>query len=149
MDNKESDFDRIKELLHYKDSEGKNKRKKKTDWVSKTATILSLSAWTIMIAVWAILSAAAPERERRFITSFFDMQFGTAPLIRTRWDYTLVYIAYILLLVSLGTCVIAFLLNRQRMKRKRDKYKKSILVAGGITIITFVIFLIRFWYALF
>jgi len=149
MEDKDLSYDKISDLLNKKDGKDEDRRKKKADWVSKAATLLSLSAWTIMIAVWAVLEAAAPERERRFITSFFDVQFGTAPLIRERWDYTLVYIAYVLLLVSLGTCVIAFFINRTRLKRKNDRYKISIFIAGGITAIALVVFMIHFWPVLF
>jgi len=149
MEDKDLNYDKISDLFNKKDNKDENKRKKKDDWVSKTATILSLFAWTIMIAVWAVLEAAAPERERIFITSFFDVQFGTAPLIRDVWDYTLVYIAYVLLLVSLGTCAIAFFVNRTRMKRKNDRYKISIFIAGGINVIALVVFHIHFWSVLF
>jgi len=149
MEDKDLSFDKISDLLNIKDNKDENKRKKKADWVSKAATILSFFAWIIMIAVWALLEAAAPERDRRLITSFFDVQFGTAPLIREIWDYTLVYIAYVLLLVSLGTCAIAFFINRMRMKRKSDKYKISIFIAGGITVVVLVAFLIHFRSVLF
>ena len=149
MEDKDLSYDKISDLLNKKDNKDENKRKKKADWLSKAAAILSLFAWTIMIAVWAVLEAAAPERERRFITSFFDVQFGTPPLIREIWDYTLVYIACVLLLVSLGTCAIAFFINRMRMKRKSDRYKISIFIAGGINVIVLVVFLIHFWSVLF
>ena len=149
MDNKELDYERITDLINKRDSDDSNRRKKKTDWVNRMATILSLVAWSIMIAIWAVLDAASPEKEKKFITSFFDVNFGTAPLIRDRWDYTLVYVAFILLLASLGTCIIAFFFNKMRMKRKSDKYRKSIFVAGGITIIALSIFLYRFWSVLF
>jgi len=149
MDNNEMEYERITNLLNKRDRDDANRRRKKTDWVGRMATILSFVTWIIMIAIWAVLDAAAPEKETRFITSFFDVHFGTAPLIRDRWDHALVYVAFILLLVSLSTCIIAFLFNKMRMKRKRDKYKKSIFIAGGITVIALTVFLLRFWPVLF
>jgi len=149
MNDNELDYDKITELLNKRDEEEKKDRRQKVDWVGRFATILSLCAWGIMIAVWIVLETASPERDMKFITSFFDVQFGTAPSVRTRWNYSMVYTAYILMLVSLGTCVIAFFLNKMRMKRKRDKYKKSIFIIGGITIIAFIAFMIRFWSVLF
>ena len=144
-------YDQITEILNKRDEAEKTDRRRKSDWVSKMATILSLLAWCIMIAVWIVLESASPERGMRFTQTFFQVHFGTdaASTIRTRWDHTLVYIAYILMLVSMGTCIIAFIMNKMRMKRKTDKYKKSIFIVGGITIIAFVAFMIRFWSVLF
>jgi hypothetical protein len=149
MNDGDLDFDKLTELLSKGDEEEQQKKKKKTDLIGSTATILSIVAWVIVLAVWLVLEAAAPERERRFITSFFDVQFGTAPSIRARWDYTLVYVAYVLMLASMGICAIAFVLDRFRVRHKTGKYKKSIWVIGGITVVAFVIFLIRFGYVLF
>jgi len=151
MDDKDMSYDKLTEILNKRDEEEKKDRRRKPDLVSRLATILSLCAWVIMIAVWVVLETASPERGMRFTQTFFQLHFGTdaATALRTRWDFTLVYVAYILMLVSLGTCVIAFLLNKMRMKRKSDKYKKSIFVVGGITIIALVAFMIRFWSLLF
>jgi len=151
MDDKGLSYDVITELLNKRDADEKKDRRQRRDWVSRLATILCLCAWAIMIAVWVVLESASPERGMRFTQTFFLVHFGTdaATAIRTRWNYTLVYAAYILMLVSMGTCVIAFLLNKMRMKRKTDKYKKSIFVIGGITLIAFIAFMIRFWSVLF
>ena len=151
MANNDLDYDMITELLNKRDAEEKKDRRGKPDWVSRMATILCLCAWGLMIAVWVLLETASPEKGMTFTQTFFNVHFGTdaASALRTRWDYTLVYVAYILLLVSLGTCVIAFLFNKMRMKRKSDKYRVSIFVVGGITIIAFVFFIIRFWSVLF
>ena len=148
MDKKELSYDKIAELLE-KEDENKNKRKIKNDWVSKTATILSLCAWTIMLAVWTVLHLASGDRYIAMTASFGRWVFDMEPNLRFGWDRTLVYVAFVLLLVSLATCVIAFLFNKRRMKRKTDKYKKSIFVIGGITIIALVFFLIDFWSMLF
>ena len=145
MDFDELDYDKITELLNKRDEEEKKEReKKKRDWKSSMATILSLTAFCIMFAVWVVLEAAAPEREMRFITSFFDVRFGTAPLVRERWNYALVYVAYVLQLVSLGTCLIAFVINHFHVKPKLGKYKISVFVIGAITIVAFIFFIIRF-----
>jgi len=149
MDDKDLSYNKITEFLNKEEEDSKKERRKKPDWVSRMATILSLSAWTIMLAVWVVLEAASPDREMMFINTFFNAHFGTAGFGRARWDYSLVYTAYILLLVSLGTCVVAFLFNKMRMKRKSDKYKTSIFVIGGITIIAIIAFMIRFWSMLF
>jgi len=136
-------FDQIEELLKKRDDDEKKDRRKKKDAVSRMATILSVGAWAVMIAVWVVLETASPDREMMFINSFFDAHFGVAGFGRSRWNYTLVYTAYILFLVSFGACAIAFVLNKMRMRRKGDKYKKSVFVIFGITVIAFIFFLIE------
>jgi len=136
-------YDQITDLLNKRDADEKKDRRQKKDAVSRMATILCLGAWAVMIAVWVVLETASPDREMMFINSFFEAQFGVAGQGRARWNYTLVYTAYILFLVSLGACAIAFVLNKMRMKRKGDKYKISIFVIFGITVVAFVFFLIQ------
>jgi len=143
------DYKMITDLLNKYDHERNKERRKKKDWVTKMATVLSFCSWGIIAAVWVLLETAAPERELKFITSFFDVQFGTEPQIRTWWDYTFVYAAFVLLLVSLAACVAAFIFNKMRMKRKTDKYKKSIFIIGGITIIALIVFFFRFGHVIF
>jgi len=151
MDDNGLSYDAITDILNKRDEEEKKDRRQRVDWVGRMATILSILAWIIMIAVWVVVDTASPERGMRFTQTFFDVHFGVdaSSAVRTRWDYTLVFIAYILQFVSMGTCIIAFLFNKMRMKRKSDKYKKSIFIIGGITIVAFIAFMIRFWSFLF
>jgi len=146
----EFDYDQLTNIINSVNEDKKSTdRRKRKDIVGRMATILSLAAWVIMIAVWVVLDAAAPEKVRTFTATFFRATFGTEIVTRSRWDYALVYTAYVMMLISLGASAIAFIFNKMRMKRKSDKYKVSIFVIGGITIIGLVVFLIRFWTVLF
>jgi len=145
-------YDQIMDLINKRDDdEKKDRRSKKPDALSRMATILNLGAWSIMLAVWVVIDRAAPERGMMFTQTFFQATFGTdaSATIRTRWDYSLIYMAYIMILFSLGACVVAFLLNLMRMKRKNDKFRKSIIIIGIITLIVFIFFMINFWRVLF
>jgi len=144
-------YDQITDILNNRDKEENKDRRQKRDLVTRMSTILSLGAWVIMIAVWIVLDQASPEKGMRFTQTFFEVHFGvdSAVAMRTRWNYTLVYAAYVMMLISLGSCAIAFVLNKMRMKRKNDKLKISIFVISGITVIAFVFFLIQFWSVLF
>ena len=115
-----------------------NERRKKADWVVKMATILSLAAWLVAFAVWIVLDSASPEK-----TTFFTQFFGAS--VRSYWDTSLLPVAFALLVVSLCTCIIAFVFNMLRMRRKTDKYRKSIIIIGAITIAGIIFFVIRFW----
>lgn len=127
-----------------RDEKEKKERRVKKDWITQMATILSFAAWVIMFFVWIVLYMAETNQGVMFFNSFFDVE-----PTRVRWDYTLVYIAFVMMLVSLGTCIIAFVCNKMRMKRKSDKYKISIFIIGGITIIALTVFMIYFGYILF
>jgi len=147
MDNDDLDFNKLTEIINQneeEEAERKERFKKKKDPLRTATTIFSIVALGILIAVWVVLEAASPERNMRFITSFFDAQFGTAPSVRTRWNYTLVYVAYVLQLISIGACLIAFVVDYSRSKVKGEKLRKSIFVIGGIAVIAFVFFLLRF-----
>jgi len=151
MDNEGLSYEQITAILDQEEKEKNKDRRQRKDIVTRMATILSLLAWAIMIAVWVVLELASPERGMLFTQSFFQWHFGTdaTGALRTRWDRQLVYLAYVLMLASFGSCFFAFIFNRMRMKRKTDKYKKSIFIIAGITLVAFVAFLIRFGSILF
>jgi uncharacterized protein (DUF2062 family) len=112
-------------------------RRKKADWIVKMATILSVLSWVVAFTVWILLDMAAPEREH-----MFTRWFGVT--VRGYWDVTLLPMAFGLLVAALCLCFLAFMFNKLRMKRKTDKYRKSVFIIGGITIIGTVVFVIRF-----
>jgi len=151
MDNEGLSFDQITAILDREEKEKKKDRRQRKDIISRLATILSLLAWAIMIGVWVVLEFASPDRGMMFTQSFFQWHFGTdaTGALRTRWDRQLVYIAYVMMLISFGSCAFAFIFNRMRMKRKSDRYKKSIFIIAGVTLIAFIAFLIRFGSILF
>ena len=118
-------------------------RRRKADWVVRMATILSLIAWAVAIAVWVVLDRASPEKEVAWFTSIARVR-GTEVEIRDYWDSNLLPLAFGLLLAALAICILAFLFNKARMRRKTDKYRKSIIIIGTITIIGIIVFLFRF-----
>jgi len=135
-----SDFDRIRSM----GASDYLERRKKADWMVRMAAILSFISWGFALAVWVVLEMASPEREHRFITSILSKHHDATIYIRNYWDKTLLPVAFILLVVSLAICLVAFFFNKMRMRRKTDKYRKSIIVIGVITIAGIVLFLIRF-----
>jgi hypothetical protein len=135
-----SDFETIRTSGSYNYIE----RRKKEDWMVKAATILSLVAWAFAIAVWFVLEAASPDREMRFITSLTQIHFDSPIYIRQQWDDALLAVAFGLLVAALIICIIAFVFNKMRMRRKTDKYRKSVFILGGTTIVGIVAFIIRF-----
>lgn len=112
-------------------------RRKKADWVTKAASILSVVAWVIAIAMLLLLERAQPQQ-----SNLFTNLLGVT--IQSSWNTSLLRIAFILLVAALGVCTIAMIFNALRNRRKTDKYKKSIIILGSITLVGIVLFLYRF-----
>ena len=115
-----------------------NERRKKSDWLVKASIYMSASAWVVLFAVWCIMYMAA-EYQPGIFNIFLQVDVPRNPLTQT-----LLPIAFTLLLFSLAICILAFLFNRLRMRRKTDRYRKSIFIVGGITIIALIAFLMNF-----
>jgi len=114
-----------------------NERRKKSDWIIKMTTVLSALSWIVAFIVWIVLDRAVPEKENMF-TSMFNVA------VRDYWESSLLPIALALLIVSLCLSIFAFVFNMLRMRRKTDKYRKSVIIIGVITIIGIVFYIIRF-----
>ena len=115
-------------------------RRRRSDGLVKGAVIMSFVSWIFLFAVWIVLYFAG-----------FTGNYGNTPInlitdspANHVYTYTLLPIAYGLLLISLASCLIAFFFNRLRMRRKTDRYRKSIFFTGAVTIIALITFLLNY-----
>ena len=113
-------------------------RRRKADWLVSAAAILSVFAWVAAFIVWIVLYVASPPDDYIFNSLLEEGAIGRS------WDEGLLILAFTLLILSLIACFVAFLFNKLRMRRKTDKYRVSVFIIGGITIIGIVLFLINF-----
>jgi heme/copper-type cytochrome/quinol oxidase subunit 3 len=113
-------------------------RRRKSDWLVRAAIIMSVLAWLVMFSVWIVMYFAA-ENQPGIFNLMLQVDVPRNPLTAT-----LLPIAYYMLLASLAICVVAFVFNKMRMRRKTDKYRKSIFIIAGITIIAYVAFVLNF-----
>ena len=139
MDEPNLNYDTIIDILNNDEKERKKDRRQKRDWVTRMPTILSLMSWAVLAVVWVLVDQASPPKAYGWL-SFFDGY--TTPT--GRWHRGYVNISYILLMVSIGLCLIAFGFNKMRMRRKTDKYRISVFFVGVVSIIALVAFLIFF-----
>jgi len=98
-------------------------RRKGPDIVVKTVWVVSAVSWLLIMIALALSDWASPETE-----TFFDRYLGKT--VRTYWDENLLWYAFIVFLINFIICVIGFILNLQRQKRKTDRISKSIIVLG-------------------
>lgn len=101
------------------------------------ATILSFVSWLVAVGVVLVLDQAKPEKHH-----LFTRMFGVD--VREYWDTAFLPAAFTLLIASLAICIIAFIFNMFRLKRRTDKFKKSIIIIAAITILGIVFFIMRF-----
>ena len=116
---------------------GFHERRRQADWVVNAAAALSFISWLVAFSVVLLLDVASPERAN-FFSNVFE---GT---VRAAWNPTLLPVAFILLILAVCSCIAAFIFNMLRMRRKTDKYRKSIIIIGVLTIIGFIAFTVRF-----
>ncbi|MCK4691601.1 MAG: hypothetical protein KAT20_07330 [Desulfuromonadales bacterium] len=97
-------------------------RRKKTDPMIRLLTIANAIAAIGLFAVICIAAVAKPE-----IETFFDRFYNVNVYRRPHWDMVLVDYIAILLLISCLTSIVGLVANSQRLKRKGD-YIRSTLV---------------------
>ena len=147
MRDDEFNYEHLKRVMDKEENKsGKQNRRKKSDIVTKMPTILALTVWVILLVVWGVLEQAAPDRIPRWL-SFFEVNFDATIAYRTRWDRPLVYVAFMLLVASIGVCATAFVFSKFRMRRKTDKHRGSVFFVGGIALIALIALFI--WYIFF
>jgi len=124
-------------------------KRKRADWVTNMATVLSAVSWVIAFVVWFVLDRAQPVKETFFTRSAINAEDGSKVEFTAEWNESLLAAAFALLVASLVICIFAFIFNMLRKKRKTDKFKKSIIIIGCITAAGLALFLYRFWDYLF
>ena len=115
-------------------------RRRQADWVINAASAFSVISWLVAFFVITVIQMASPEK-RNFLS---EVSIGADP--RTNWDTTLLPFAYYLLILSVLASLAAFVFNSMRMRRKTDRYRKSIIIIGTINVIGFVAFSIYLFF---
>lgn len=102
-------------------------RRKGPDAVVKAVWWTVGISWILIITALLIASEAQPKVE-----TFIDRMVKIP--VRNYVDRNLLQAAFYVLLLNLFVCIVGFVLNMLRHRRKTDKISKSILVLGAITL---------------
>lgn len=116
----------------------RGERRRKKDWITRAVPAFSLISWAATIVMLVFLERARPQ-QRTFLDTVLD-----APL-RTTWNTSLLRMCLALLIAVFFVCVLGFILNASRQRRKTDKFNKSIIIMGILSLFGIAIFLWRFW----
>ena len=111
-------------------------RRRGPDIVLKTVWWIVGISWVLSAAVFLITGQARPQNE-----TFFDRFFDVT--VRDYWDENLLAYAFVILLMNFIVCVVGFILNLLRQKRKADKISKSIIILGTISLAGIIWYLVR------
>ena len=120
-------------------------RRKQADWVVNTAAVLSVLAWVVAFSVVLVLDIASENVQMEGLQAWLASGAATGGGSGSGWNIVLLrQIGLILLVVSFLCSVAAFIFNMMRMRRKTDKYRKSVIIMGLITLVGIVFYVIRF-----
>ena len=93
-------------------------------------------SWILIITALMITTEAQPKFE-----TFIDRMLKVS--VRSYWDKDLLQYAFYILLINLAACIVGFVLNILRHKRKTDKISKSIIVLTTITLYGIIWYMFR------
>lgn len=112
-------------------------RRKKRDWVSRAVPIISGVGWAAAFFTLMFLEKATPQQADLF-TRLFNIPLQSA------WNTQMLAISLATLILVFLVCAAGFVFNILRHRRKEDKYNKSIIILGCISLVSIVVFLITF-----
>lgn len=112
-------------------------RRRKKDWVTQAVPVVSVIGWLTAIVFLILLERARPQQSN-FFSRYFDVVLVTA------WNASLVRTSLMVLVGVLLVCVVGFFFNMLRQKRKTDKYSKSIIILGLISLVAIAAVIIVF-----
>lgn len=110
-------------------------RRRGPDSMVRAINILAGLTWFLVLLVFILVTFAKPRVE-----TFFDRQYNVS--LSGKWDQTILAYAFILLFILVLICFIGIVININRHKRKTDKYNKSLIWFGIISLIGMLYYLI-------
>ena len=112
-------------------------RRKKQDWVVRSVTILAIVGWICALVALLFIQRASPAQEN-LITRILNID------VSSFWNVAMIRDAFIAILASFLICVIGFVFNLSRHRRKTDRYNKLLIVIGILSTVILVAYLSLF-----
>lgn len=123
--------------MHKEANKNYAERRRGPDIFVKLVHWIGIIAWIFATIILVIIEAAKPEFE-----TFFDRMLNLH--LRTTWDLDVAQYAFLFMLLLFYVCVIAILINSRRMKRKTDRFNKSIIALAILSLIGIVVYIFSF-----
>ncbi|MDR3237898.1 MAG: hypothetical protein LBT84_05275 [Spirochaetia bacterium] len=119
--------------------EKKKNRRKGPDNVSRFISLLVSASWVMIFALFVIIALAKPSTN---MSIFTIMSENTRSF--SGWNISLISLVFPVLLVQLGLCLFGLILSSRRMKRRRDKYSKSLIFFTIVSLAGLLVYFISF-----
>lgn len=111
--------------------------KKRRDGVSFVVTLIAVIGWFVCILALLFLDFAKPEQE-----SFWSRFFHEP--VQSSWNRGLLLFILAMLVLDFLMCMLGFVLNITRHKRKADRFHKGIISLWIISGVIILIYLLVF-----
>lgn len=108
-------------------------RRKGPDLLVRWVKWTGYGAWLLTLSILVITSYAKPQLE-----TFFDRLLEVR--VRKTWDIELMQYAFYLMVATFAMCCFAILVNTRRKRRRSDRYNKSIIFLGIISLLGAVLY---------
>ena len=112
-------------------------RRKRQDWVVRSVTIIAVLGWILAFIALLLIDRASPA-QANFITRFLSID------VVSYWNSTLLRGAFAATLASFVACIIGFILNAARHRRKTDRFNKLLIAISIASTVMFALYLIIF-----
>ena len=110
------------------DAQPFDRSKRRPDILVKSIPWFAMAAWVIFIISLLVVGMAKPSFE-----TFFDRYYDIS--LPLSWDKTLLLINYQILWVLFIVCGNGVLINSRRQRRKEDRYNKSLIIIGIVSLL--------------
>jgi len=117
-------------------------RRKKKDWIVKAVPVISVIGWLSAFVSLSFLDAAQPAKET-FWSSIYSVR------IVSFWNPLMLQLSLIMAVEVFLVCLLGFMFNLMRHRRKTDRFSKSILILWPLSVFYIAYLLIRFGYLIF
>ena len=119
------------------------KRRRKPDWVLRTVTVVTLVGWvTAMVALALYYMGTPKDNSAGNAASVMNPNIGTSGVVGSS-SSNLLWWTFIAVLVSCIVCILGFILNFTRKRRKTDKFNRLLIILSVVSIVFMVILLVN------
>ena len=118
-------------------------RRKKPDWIVRSVTVIAIIGWIGAMIALVLYYIGAPEGGN-LGSSLDTINPNIGAGGAKDFNPELLAGSFIAIMASFIACVVGFILNVTRKRRKTDKYNKLVITLGMVSIIFIVVFLINY-----
>lgn len=119
-----------------------DRRHRKKDWVVYAVSVTSAIGWIFVIFAFTFLNKAKPMQENLF-TRILKFK------VNSNWNHSILYLSLFWMIFALLFCILGFIFNMRRHRRKTDRFNRTIIILGIISLLFLSILLWKFWYVFF